>query len=179
MIESTSDRHRLISCRLASNLNQCFGDSVLRLVASADHSGPVGCLFSALWLTTTSPICSLCRICNGGASPRGLGFWGHKPPNGQRRHRTNNSIARAHTHLRGKERSECKRAWRVFFEGLVRLRRRVVARGQAGGNLTLTWMKAIVTIENPSMRRMNALTQAFARRMRRSGIFQCEGHAAL
>ena len=66
-----------------------------------------------------------------------------------------------------------------FFEGLVRLRRRVVARGQAGGNLTLTWMKAIVTIENPSMRRMNALTQAFARRMRRSGIFQCEGHAAM
>ena len=53
------------------------------------------------------------------------------------------------------------------------------ARGQAVCNLTLTWMKAIVTIENPSMRRMNALTQAFARRMRRSGIFQCEGHAAL
>ena len=43
-----------------------------------------------------------------------------------------------------------------FSEGLVRLRRHVVARGQAGGNLTLTWMKAIVTIENPSMRRMNA-----------------------
>ena len=54
----------------------------------------------------------------------------------------------------------------IFFEGLVRLRRRVVARGQAGCNLTLTWMKAIVTIENPSMRRMNALTQAFACRMR-------------
>ena len=53
------------------------------------------------------------------------------------------------------------------------------ARGQAVCNLTLTWMKAIVTIENPSMRRMNALTQAFARRMRRSGIFQCEGRAAL
>ena len=88
------------------------------------------------------------------------------------------SHARTHTCAERRD-ANASRPGGIFFEGLVRLRRRVVARGQAACNLTLTWMKAIVTIENPSMRRMNALTQAFARRMRRSGIFQCEGHATM
>ena len=88
------------------------------------------------------------------------------------------SHARTHTCTERRE-ANASGPGGIFFEGLVLHSRRVVARGQAVCNLTLTWMKAIVTIENPSMRRMNALTQAFARRMRRSGIFQCEGRAAL
>ena len=59
------------------------------------------------------------------------------------------------------------------------LRALVVARVQAVGNLTLTRMKARVTIENPSIRRMNAPTQALVHRMRHGGIFKCEGHSSL